>query len=84
MEHGRWTVAKAKARLSEVMCRAEQEGPQTITRHGRPAVVVVAADEWERRTKREGTLADFFAASPLGGSGLEVVRLQGSLRDPEL
>jgi PHD/YefM family antitoxin component YafN of YafNO toxin-antitoxin module len=39
--------------------------PQVITRHGREAVVVAAAEEWERKTKRQGTLADFFAASPV-------------------
>jgi PHD/YefM family antitoxin component YafN of YafNO toxin-antitoxin module len=43
-----------------------------VTRHGRAAAVVVAAEEWERKTKRTGTLAEFFAASPLRGSGLKV------------
>ncbi len=75
-----WTVAEAKARLSEVIERARSQGPQTITRHGRQAVVVVAADEWERKTRRKGNLAEFFAASPLRGSGLEIKRIPGRLR----
>ncbi|TKB62765.1 MAG: type II toxin-antitoxin system prevent-host-death family antitoxin, partial [Mesorhizobium sp.] len=37
-----WTVAGAKARLSEVIERA-QSSPQTITRNGKPSVVVVSA-----------------------------------------
>ena len=71
-----WTVAEAKAKLSEVIERAQSGGPQTITRNGRTAVVVVAAGEWERKTKRTGSLADFFASSPLRGSGLKVTRVK--------
>ena len=69
-----WTVAQAKAKLSEVIERARSGGPQTITLNGRTAVVVVDAQEWERRTRRTGNLAEFFAASPLSKSGLKVKR----------
>ena len=79
-----WTLADAKAHLSEVVESALKKGPQVITRHGRKTVVVVAADEWERKTKRQGTLADFFAASPLRESGLEIERPQDAPRDLDL
>jgi len=69
-----WTVAQAKAKLSEVIDRAETTGPQIITRNGRRTAIVVAAEEWERKTRRQGNLAEFFAASPLRGSGLKVRR----------
>jgi prevent-host-death family protein len=69
-----WTVAEAKAKFSEVIERAQSAGPQAITRNGRKAVVVVAAEEWERKTKRVGNLAEFFAASPLRGSGVKIRR----------
>lgn len=69
-----WTVAEAKAKLSELIARAETNGPQTVTRNGRTAVVVVAADEWQRKTRRTGTLAEFLARSPLRQSNLEVER----------
>jgi prevent-host-death family protein len=69
-----WTVAEAKAKLSEVISRAETTGPQTITRNGRKTAVVVAAEEWERKTTRQGNLAEFFAASPLRGSKLKIRR----------
>jgi prevent-host-death family protein len=71
-----WTVAAAKAKFSEMVERAMSEGPQTITRNGRTAAVVVGAEEWQRKTKRVGNLAEFFAASPLRGSGLKVRRLK--------
>jgi prevent-host-death family protein len=76
-----WTLADAKAHLSEVVDRALEKGPQVITRRGKKAVVVVAAEEWERKMERRGTLADFFAASPLRESGLEIERPQDGPRD---
>lgn len=79
-----WSVAEAKAKLGELIDRARAEGPQTITRRGRGAVVVVAVEEWERKTKRTGSLAEFFAASPLSGSGLELERLQGGVREVDV
>jgi prevent-host-death family protein len=69
-----WTVAEAKAKFSEVIDRALAEGPQTITRKGRAAAVLVGAVEWQRKTQRVGNLAEFFAASPLRGSGLKIRR----------
>jgi len=75
-----WTVAGAKAKFSEVIAKAESDGPQVITRNGRRTVVVVAADEWERKTKRKGNLAEFFAASPLRGAGAKFKRLKGRPR----
>lgn len=75
-----WTLANAKARLSEVIDRA-QTGPQIITRHGRPNAVIVSAEEWARKTARKGTLAEFLLASPLRGAELELERVQDEPRD---
>jgi prevent-host-death family protein len=79
-----WSVADAKARLSEVIDRALSQGPQTITRKGRKAVVVVSAEEWERKTKRTGNLAEFFAGSPLRGSGIPIERTKDDPREIDL
>ncbi|HEV3040275.1 MAG TPA: type II toxin-antitoxin system Phd/YefM family antitoxin [Candidatus Angelobacter sp.] len=79
-----WTVAEAKAKFSEVIDKAQSDGPQTITRNGRTTAVIVAAEEWERKTKRKGNLAEFFAASPLRGSGVQIKRLRGGLRKVKL
>lgn len=84
MSTHQWTVAEAKAKFSEVIDKAESEGPQTITRNGRTTAVIVGAEEWERKTRRKGSLADFFAASPLRGSGLRIKRLRGRIRKPDL
>jgi prevent-host-death family protein len=79
-----WTVASAKAHLSEVVNRALSEGPQMITRNGRKAVVVVSAQEWEKRTKRQGSLVEFFANSPLRGSKLKIERSKEGFRPVDL
>ena len=79
-----WSVAEAKAKFSEVIDRAQNEGPQAITRNGRPAAVVVSSDEWARSTGRKGTLADFFAASPLPKSGIDIERARGGAREVDL
>jgi prevent-host-death family protein len=79
-----WTVAEAKAKFSEVVEKARVSGPQTITKNGRTAVVVVSAEEWERKTHRPGNLAAFFAESPLRGSGLKVPRKKHGPRPIDL
>jgi prevent-host-death family protein len=79
-----WTVAEAKAKLSKVIERAQSGAPQMITKNGRRAVVVVAAEEWDRKTRRVGNLAEFFAASPLRGSQLKLTRIRGGLRKVDL
>lgn len=79
-----WTVAKAKAQLSQVIEQALTTGPQTITRNGRNAVVVVSVEEWECKTKRKGSLADFFAESPLRNSGLVIKRDREKPREIDL
>ena len=79
-----WTVANAKARLSEVIERARREGPQTITKNGRTTAVVVSIEEWERKTARTGSLAEFLFASPLRGADLDVERSKDGAREIEL
>jgi prevent-host-death family protein len=79
-----WTVAEAKAEFSKVIEQAVSNGPQAITRRGRKTAVVVGAEEWERKTKRQGNLAEFFAASPLRGARLKMRRLPSHLRKASL
>jgi prevent-host-death family protein len=75
-----WAVARAKAHLSAVIDHALAEGPQTITRRGRKAAVIVSAEEWERKMERKGNLAEFFASSPLRGARVRIIRIKRSNR----
>jgi prevent-host-death family protein len=71
-----WQVQTAKARFSELFRRARSEGPQYVTRQGKEAVVVVGAEEFEKlkRRNRKTSLVQFFAESPLVGSGINLER----------
>ena len=84
MDTDKWTVAEAKAKFSALIDLAQSQGPQTITRNGRDTVVIVAVQEWARKAKRSGNLAEFFAASPLRGSKLKIMRLKHGLRATNL
>ena len=79
-----WKVAEAKARFSEVIDSALTEGAQEITRNGKRAVVVVSAEEWDRKTRRQGSLVEFLERSPLRGSDLEIERPDERPREVEL
>lgn len=61
-----WQLQEAKNRLSEVVNLALSEGPQTITRHGQPAVVVMDFKEFSRRSGRE-KLATILQECPMQG-----------------
>lgn len=79
-----WTVASAKARFSELIDKARSDGPQTVTRNGKPAVVMVSSEEWERRTARKDNLFDFLRNSPLRGLDLDLERIDEQPRDLDL
>lgn len=76
-----WSVADAKAHLSELLDQAVHDGPQAITRRGEQIAVVVSIEEWHRKANRSGSLAEFFAESPLRDSELEVDRIDAPSRD---
>lgn len=76
-----WSVADAKAHLSELLDQAIHDGPQAITRRGEQIAVVVSIEEWHRKANRSGSLAEFFAESPLRDSELEVDRIDAPARD---
>lgn len=55
-----WSVQDAKNRFSEVV-EAARSSPQTVTKHGKPAVVVVEVTEYERLRRLERASAPSFA-----------------------
>jgi antitoxin Phd len=55
-----WSIQDAKKRFSEVV-EAARSAPQTITKHGRPAVVVMDAVEYDRLCRLERASASSFA-----------------------
>jgi prevent-host-death family protein len=72
MNMKQWPVQEAKNQLSRVINLARSKGPQTITRHGQPVVVVVEAQAFKKlRAPKETPLAFF---SRFKGFGLDLTR----------
>lgn len=83
---GQWQLQEAKARFSEVVRRAKQEGPQHVTVHGREEVVVIGADEFRRLAgERSGeALVDALQKSPHRATSIEPPRVRMRVRDVDL
>ena len=60
-----WQIQAAKARFSEMIKHAIDEGPQEITLHGRPVAVVISRELFESLCGNQVSLVDFMRASPL-------------------
>jgi prevent-host-death family protein len=80
----RWQLQEAKNRLSELVRKAREEGPQVITVHGQDAAVVVSAEHYSKLHKRKGSLVEFFQKSPLVGAELDLGRSGDIGRDVDL
>jgi antitoxin Phd len=80
-----WSVQDAKNRFSEVV-KAARRTPQTVTKHGKPAVVVMDVGEYERlrclERARAPSFADVLLAMPQDDG--EFSRTDVRMRDPEL
>lgn len=76
----------AKARFSEVVRRAREEGPQHVTVHGREEVVIVGADDFRRLTgERSGkALVEAMQTAPSRSAGIEPSRTRMPVRDVDL
>jgi prevent-host-death family protein len=84
MSRKSWSVQDAKNSFSAVVDAAQRK-PQTVTRHGKPAAVVVSAEEFERLQRLDKMTAPTFTehllAMPVDDVALE--RLPALLRDTE-
>jgi prevent-host-death family protein len=66
-----WQIQEAKAKFSELVQKAIDDGPQTITRRGKDVAVVLSAEEFELMKKRQVDFKELLAAAPLEGIDLE-------------
>lgn len=77
-----WRLRDARDRFSELVERAMTEGPQHVTRRGRPAVVVISAAEYQTRVKPRRSLAEYLLSAPK--VDIETERAELKLRDVDL
>jgi hypothetical protein len=73
-----WTVAEAKAKLSEILRLAETEGPQRIGAW-RP-FIVVPADAWYEKTQPHKPLGQWLVENTPRGTNLAIPSSRSSSR----
>ena len=79
-----WKLEDAKARFSEVVRRAQSEGPQRVTVRGRDAVVVISVAELEQLLPEKRRLPFIQFMESLYVEGLDLSREADHGRDAEL
>lgn len=80
-----WKLQDAKARFSEVVRRAQTEGPQRVTVRGHDAVVIIAADELDRLLPPATDQVPFVEfMESLSVDGLDLTRSHDTGRDVDL
>ena len=62
-----WQMQEAKARMSELVKRAQKQ-PQDITWHGKSVAVVISRETFDRLSQTQDSLVDFMRRSPLYGA----------------
>jgi prevent-host-death family protein len=60
-----WQLQKAKAEFSKLIDTTIEKGPQIVTRHGRPAAVVMSAADYRRLRRRGPDFKAFLRKAPL-------------------
>lgn len=61
-----WQLQEAKAKFSQLVRRALDEGPQTVTRRGKDVVVVLSADQYKELQARRPSLIEVLMSGPEG------------------
>jgi antitoxin Phd len=59
-----WQIQHAKARLSEVIELARNEGPQTITRHGAERAVVLSIENYRALIAQRPDFKEYLLGGP--------------------
>ena len=62
-----WQMQEAKARMSELVKRAQTQ-PQDINLHGKSVAVVISRETFDRLSQAQDSLVDFMRRSPLFGA----------------
>jgi antitoxin Phd len=79
-----WSLHDAKSHFSALVEAAQRGQPQLVTKRGVPAVVVVAAEEFERlealQARRVPSFAEHLLAMPQDDEAFEPIDVD--LRDP--
>jgi len=59
-----WQFKEAKCHFSEVVECALKQGAQTVTKHGKPAVVVISVEEYRKLRQPKPSLLELLRSCP--------------------
>lgn len=79
-----WQLQEAKAKLSDLIKIALKDGPQNITVHGKPAVVLLSMEEYEALSCKKKSIIDLLQGSPLSNVQLDLKRNKSLTREVDL
>jgi len=79
-----WQLQEAKSKFSEVVKRAQSQGPQNITLHGESVAVLISRRDYLKLTHPKPSLVELLRASSLAGSDLKITREQTPTRKIKL
>ena len=79
-----WQLQDAKARLSEVIKSAVQDGPQEVTVRGKPSAVILSVETYQAMKKQRPDFVSFMQQSPLLGEDIDMSRSESLTRDVSL
>ena len=82
--HSEWQLQEAKGNFSQLIKRAASGDAQTVTVHGKPAAVVVSAEEYARLTRRKGKLSSALLRPDLAVEDRDFPRSPDTGRNIEL
>jgi prevent-host-death family protein len=80
MSEGCWSLQDAKNQLSRVVDAARRGEAQVVTRHGKPAAVVLSFEDYERlrglETRALPSFRDLLLAMPQDDAGFERIEVE--------
>ena len=79
-----WQLQEAKNKFSKLVEKAQHEGPQFVTKHGKESVVVLSVEEYKKIVRPKSNLFQFIQTSPLSKTLINIERDKSLGRDIEL
>ena len=67
-------LQQAKEQFCSVADKAANGKPQLVTKHGRPHVWIVGADEWQKTKPKKRTLLEALRSCPVPSDDLDLRR----------
>ena len=79
-----WQLQEAKNKFSQLVEKAQYEGPQFATKHGKESVVVLSVKEYQKLVQPKSDLFHFIQKSPLSKTDIDIKRDKNISREVDL